>query len=388
MRRASALLFSLALALATGPGVGAEMQASAQTPSPSPAPQIQNGRVEVRTGASIDREIAAVSPSSSNEPVWVAWHAPMINGDRDMCSWYGDRLGVIRGMMMDEGSVYVTSDGLLPMARPQITPPSGPIPLEAGTGVVVLARVVGGQVERLRTVGDDCPMDAGGRAVYWLSSVTSTESVRFLTTMTNPRATDRSMFDPERRTAETAVRAIGYHRDAAADTALDGIAADHPDTSVRRQAAVTLASMRGAHGVQTIARLLRGEGNRDRNEEARKTLISALGQSREAAAVEALKPYLRDAAPAIRAEAIYYFVLRGGVAVVPEAMGIASADAETTVRRRAVSAIGRLPADAGVPQLLTLARSSDAVIRKEAVNALSQSRDPRAFALMEEILKR
>jgi hypothetical protein len=379
MKRASALLFSLVLAASL---------AARQTPAASPPPQIQNGRVEVRTGAGIDREIAAVSAPSSADPVWVAWRVPMVPGDRDMCSWYGDRLGTIRGMLMDEGSVFVMGDGVMPMARPQITPPAGPIPLEAGTGLVVLARVIGGQVERLRTVGDDCPMDAGGRAVYWLSSVTSAESIRFLTTLTTTRATDRSMFDTERRTAETSVRAIGYHQDAAADTALDGIATDHPEPSVRRQAAGTLASLRGAHGVQTIVRLLERERNRDRSEDARRSLIGALGQSRDAAGVEALRPYLRDAAPGIRADAIYYFVLRGGLAVVAEAIGIATADADAAVRRRAVSAIGRLPGDAGVPQLLALARGSDAVMRKEAVSALSQSRDPRAFALMEEILKR
>jgi hypothetical protein len=381
MKRASALLLSLVLAVSL---------AARQTPAPAPAqmPQIQNGRVEVRTGAAIDREIAAVSAPSSADPVWVAWRVPMVPGDRDMCSWYGDRLGTIRGMLMDEGSVFVMGDGVMPMTRPQITPPTGPVPLEAGTGLVVLARAIGGQVERLRTVGDDCPMDAGGRAVYWLSSVTSAESIRFLTALTTPRATDRSMFEPERRTAETAVRAIGYHQDPAANAALDGIAADHPESSVRRQAASTLASLRGAHGVQTIVRLLERERNRDRNEDARRSLIGALGQSREAAAVEALRPYLRDAAASIRAEAIHYFVLRGGLAVVSEAIGIATADADAAVRRRAVSAIGRLPGDAGVPQLLTLARGSDAGMRKEAVNALSQSRDPRAVALMEEILKR
>jgi len=54
-----------------------------------------------------------------------------------------------------------------------------------------------------------------------------------------------------------------------------------------------------------------------------------------------------------------------------------------------VSALGQLPADAGLPALLQLARTSPSLaVRKEAVNVLSQSKDPRAIALLEEILKR
>src|SRR5580765_5230412 len=154
--------------------------AAQQAPSPV---QIQNGKVETRQGAAIDREIAAVSGASSTDPVWVAWRTPMIPGDRDMCSWYTDRLGTVRGSFVDD---EVRTSNFEVRTAPSITPPTGPVPLEAGTGLVVLARAVGGKVERLRTVSDDCPMDAGGRTVYWLSSVTPAESLRFLNTLTRP----------------------------------------------------------------------------------------------------------------------------------------------------------------------------------------------------------
>ena len=376
MTRISILLFALALAAPVG---------ARHTQAPSAAPQIQNGKVETRTGAAIDREIAAVSPAGSTEPVWVAWRAPMIRGDRDMCSWYGDRFGTIRGMVMDEGSVFVTTDGTMPGTRPQFTAPSGPIPLEAGTSLVVLARVIGGSVERLRTVADDCPLDAGGRAVYWLSSITSAESLRFLTTLTRPVATDRSMFDLERSLANGAVRSIGYHLDAGANAVLDGLATNHTDTSVRRAAAGTLASHRGAAGLQTVRRLLAAATD----PAERRSLVGALGQSREAAVVEALRPLTRDADAQIRSDAAYYFVQRGGAAAIAEALKMMAAETDDAVRRRIISSIGRLPGDAGVTALLQLARTTDnAVLRKEAVSALSQSRDPRAVAMMEEILKR
>jgi HEAT repeat protein len=309
----------------------------------------------------------------------------MVEGDRDMCSWYSDRLGTTRGMFIDDGMVYVTNSGVINPDRPQITPPKGPIPLEAGTNVIVLARLVGGRVERLRTVGDDCPMDAGGRTVYWLDNVTP-ESIRFLAALAQAGPTDRSMYENDRRVAENAVRAIGYHRDASADTALDRIAAEHREVSVRRQAASTLTSLRGAHGVATVSKLIPAA----KDTEERRSLASALGQSRDASAVPVLRNLIGDVDANVRSEAVYYFIQRGGIAVVPDALKAVATDKSDSVRKRAISAIGRLPADAGVPQLLQIARaaSTDAVSRKEAVNALSQSKDPRAIAFMEEILNR
>jgi hypothetical protein len=376
--RAAVLILSVAIVVPVAAG-----QQSAAS-----APQIQNGKVERRPGTNIDREIAAASPTSATEPSWVAWRAPMVEGDRDMCSWYSDRLGTTRGMFIDDGMMYVSNVGVANSSsnRPQITAPKGPIPLEAGTQVVVLARLVGGRVERLRTAGDDCPLDAGGRTVYWLDSVTPAESIRFLTALAQAGPTDRSPIDADRRVAETAVRAIGYHKDPSADAALDRIAAEHRESGIRRQAASTLTSLRGAHGVATVTRLLTTAKDTDE----RRALTSALGQSRDASAVPALRNLLSDADANVRGEAVYYAILRGGIAVVPDLLKAVATDKSDNVRKRAVSAIGRLPGDAGVPQLLQIARapSTDAVSRKEAVNALSQSKDPRAIAFMEEILKR
>jgi len=355
---------------------------SAQAPVPV---QIQNGRVEVRQGAAIDREIAAVSAASSTEPVWVAWRTPMITGDRDICDWYTDRIGTVRGIFIEPPSPGgFGGQGLEGRNSSPVTSPTGPVPLEAGTGLVVLARAVGGRVERLRTLSDDCPMDAGGRTVYWLGAITPAESLRFLNGVTGPAAADRTMFDEERQIASSAVRAIGFHRDAAADAMLDALAADHPDSSVRRQAATTLTIYRGARGAASVTRLISTKTAPDE----RRSLVTTLGQSREAAVVDTFRSLTRDPDARVRAEAAYYFVVRGGAAVVNDALKIATADADDNVRRRVVAGIARLPDSAGVTALIDLARTTqNAVLRKEAVSALSQSKDPRAVALMVEIIK-
>ena len=82
-------------------------------------------------------------------------------------------------------------------------------------------------------------------------------------------------------------------------------------------------------------------------------------------------------------------MIRGGAGVIPEAMKLIASDPDDTVRKRVIAGVSRLPDNAGIAPLIALVRTSqNAVVRKEAVNALSQSKDPRAVALLEEILKR
>ncbi len=340
----------------------------------APAPvQIQNGRVETRQGAAIDREIAAVSSATSTEPVWVAWRTAMVPGDRDMCNWYSDRLGTVRGIAIDED---VRTSILNEPSRPKITPPTGPVPLEAGTGLVVLVRAVGGKVERLRSLSDDCPMDAGGRTVYWLTSVTPAESLRFLSGLT--QNTDSTI-------VSSAMRAIGFHPGAAADSALDALATDHAESSVRHQAASILGRYRGAHGVATLTRLIGAVKDTDE----RRSLVTALGQSLEPGTVDTLRSLTKDSDARIRSEAAYYWVVRGGAPVIGDAIRLMGSDPDDAVRKRIVSGIARLPNNAGIPALIDLVRTTgNLAVRKAAVSALSDSKDPRAVALMEEILKK
>jgi hypothetical protein len=370
--------------------IAAPVAIQAQLPAPV---QIQNGRVEMRTGTAIDREIAAVSGPASTDPVWIAWRAPMIAGDRDVCGWYIDRQSTVRGSFVEDelrssnppSPTGFGGQAFEVQSSPKITPPTGPVPLEAGTQIVVLVRAIGGKVERLRSVADDCPMDAGGRTVYWLSGVTGAESVRFLGTLTRPAASDRSMFESEREVASGAVRAIGYHAEASADAFLDQVAGDHSDSSVRHQAASSLATSRGEHGAATVTRLIAAAKEPDE----RRSLTIALGQSHEASAVNTLRSLTRDPDAKVRAEAAYYFILRGGAAAIQDALALIASDPDDSVRRRAVNGLARLSGNAGVPSLIQLVRTSqNATVRKEAVSALSQSKDPRAIALMEELLKR
>jgi len=129
-------------------------------------PAVQNGRLESRAATSIDSAIAAVG--SGSEPVWVGWAVPLAEHRGSLCTqWSPDLAGVSIARIEPE----------TPAAA---VPSPQPVRLEVGTHLVVLVRLVAGRVERLRTLDDECPIDAGGRAVHWLTGISPAESVRYL----------------------------------------------------------------------------------------------------------------------------------------------------------------------------------------------------------------
>jgi hypothetical protein len=343
--------------------------------------QIQNGRVEQRTATSVEREIATIG-SSATDPVWVAWREPMIDGARNMCSFYMDRdhPNGVRGDVLDGGfTIYNGGD----MRPPQITPPAGPAQLEGGTQVVVLARLVDKRVERLHTIGDDCPVDANGRVVYWLNGVSVADSLKYLETLARPDISNMTRGGASSLVSE-ATGAIALHRDAGADAILDRLATSDPDSTLRRRAVGLLGSHRGAHGFETLRRLL----DTEKTTEGRRAIVSALAQTRQPQTADVLLGLAKsDSDPQIRAEAVYYVPARGGDRVVTDVVAIADKDQASEVRRRAVSGLGQMPNDTGLTALIQLARTStDTVVRKQAVTEIGRSKDPRAAAYLHEII--
>jgi hypothetical protein len=347
---------------------------------PAQQPPVQNGRVETRRAASLDRDVATLA-AGATDPIWIGWRVPIVDGERGGCNTWINQTEIGRGMRLDyepAGSTRVSLD------PPKLAPPTGPVPIEAGTGLVILLRLVDGRVERMRTLGDDCPIDAGGRTMYWMEAVSAADSLRLLDGFTRMDAAERLSANARRSLADEALMAIALHRDAAADALLDRIATSDSDSDLRQRATSSLGSTRGAHGFATLQRLLAAE----RLPDTRRQLTTAIGQTREPGTVAALRALAHDADPRVRAAAVYYFVLRGGPPVVPEVTTMLESDVDTAVVQRAVSGLARLPNDTSVPLLIQIARTSkNTAARKQAVSALGQSSDPRAVAYIQEILK-
>jgi hypothetical protein len=342
-------------------------------------PPVQNGRVEARQPADVAGEIRTIGAGAA-EPVWVGWRAAMVAGPRSLCNWYIDDDVAVRGFLASTSSPGTSS-------RPQIAPPTGPVPIEAGTGLVVLGRIVDGQVERLRTLTDDCPIDAGGRTIYWFDGVNAARSLAYLDTLTRLESLDgldRTSANARRSLARAAASAIALHAEGGADAILDRLAASATDAALRRHVFTQIGAHRGQHGFETLRRLIDAETD----PAARRTLVTALAQTDRPAAGDALLGLARNDADArLRGEATYHYLRLTGEAGVANALAIIDRDAETAVRRRAIQGLLALPDSAGVPHLITLARTSrDQTVRHEAVTQLGRTKDPRAIAYLTELL--
>jgi HEAT repeat protein len=122
----------------------------------------------------------------------------------------------------------------------------------------------------------------------------------------------------------------------------------------------------------------------------RRSFASSLGQTREPGTVDALLSLARDDRDAdVRADAVYRYAQRAGARGLDNVKNVLAKDANENVRRRAVAGIATMASETSVPQLIDLARQGpDATVRKDAVSALGRSTDVRAKAFLEELVQR
>ena len=332
--------------------------------------QITNGRVEMRPASTIEREVAAAA--QQGEPSWVAWKVPAVEGRGQGCCWYSNNNTNWYGCGVEPATPGVAA------ARPQ--QPTGPVPLEGGTTLLVMARVANGSIERVRTFGDDCPIDAGGRTIRFVEPVSPDASVSWL----RGYITASLAAEPKSSRYTNALSAIANTAGPAADAALDHFAAASQPSTVRRQAAHWIGQARGSAGFARLKTMLARETAAD----VRRTIIQAMSQSRQPEAVPTLLGIAKnDPDPANRGEALTWLARNAGQKVTADITSAIASDPDTKVQERAVQALSHLPKDEGVPALIQVARThKNAKVRERAMFWLGQSKDPRATKFFEEIL--
>jgi hypothetical protein len=146
-----------------------------------------------------------------------------------------------------------------------------------------------------------------------------------------------------------------------------------------------LGDVNGAQSVNFLKALVTEANLRDRAESA----LSSLALHRDESATAAVIDLARNSPSSrIRERALFWVARRAtsqSVGVITYAI---ENDPETRVKKQAVFALSQLPKDEGVPLLITLARShTNPVVRRQAMQWLGQSRDPRALAFFEEVLR-
>jgi len=251
----------------------------------------------------------------------------------------------------------------------------GTVHLEPAAEILLLFRVDGNHMERVRTMAPDCDIDAGGVPLHWLTGVEPAASVALLA----------GMAAAQERMSDSALSAIAYHAVAAADTALESLTRAGQPEWLRQRAVYWLGSARGRAGVAAIRRVLA----EDSSTTVRERALRGLAANREAEALDLLLSVARDdRSSKLRAQALASLGRRRGPEAVAAITQAIDRDTAADVRRAGVSALRNLPESAGVPLLIQLARTHrDAEVRKQAMRALSGSHDPQALAFFEEVLQ-
>lgn len=252
----------------------------------------------------------------------------------------------------------------------------GVVHLEPPDHAVILFRVEGNAVDRIRTISPDCEIDAGNVPVHWLADVQPAQSIALLLSLVPQRE----------RLGESPLSAVAQHSDPAADQALERFLGTEQPQSMRLRVTSWMGSARGRHGFDVLKKLIAS----DPDEKVRERAISSLANSREPEAFDLMISIARgDSNPRMREQAISSLARKGGPQVVSTLSKVIESDTDNQVKRRAVSTLNQLPDGEGVPLLIQVVKSTqNAEVRKQAMTTLGQSRDPRAVMFFEEVLKK
>ena len=116
--------------------------------------------------------------------------------------------------------------------------------------------------------------------------------------------------------------------------------------------------------------------------------LAAIALHRDAAATAALFDLATTGTTRIRERALFWIARRAESRAAATISAAIERDPDVEVKKQAVFALSQLPRQEGVPLLINLARTSqNPAVRKQAYFWLGQSKDPRALAFFEEILR-
>jgi hypothetical protein len=238
--------------------------ASAQTP------MVVNGTLETRALAgSLPREFEAIAARGAGA-AWVGYAVSVPVRDGDMGCW--STKGSYNNVRRD-----------------------GPLKLEGPDTLYVLYRVADRQVNQIRLASSECPLDVGGLTLHWLTGVSTTASLDWLTTFTSG--------DSSRRMANQAIVAIALHSDPQSVDRLLTLARDGRDTRVRGDALFWVGQRAGAKAMASITDAI----DRDPDTDVKKKAVFALSQMPKDEGVPKLIDVARNNRnPEVRRQAMFW----------------------------------------------------------------------------------
>jgi hypothetical protein len=302
-----------------------------------------NAQTDTRSAAAgLEREYRSLL-AAQPQPAWIGYSVPAVRTVNLGCDFVRDS--------------YTTA---------------GVVHLEPPDHAVILFRVENNALNRIRTLSPNCEIDAGGVPVHWLNDVQPAQSVALLASLV-----------PERDGAGSgALQAIAVHADASADAALERFLATTQPDNIRLRA----VSYLGPRNLDVVKKVIAN----DPDLRVRERAVSSLANSRQPEALELLISIAKsDKDSRLRSQAVSGLGRKSGPKVVATLTSIVETDPDRTVKRRALSSLQSMPDGEGVPVLIQLAKSQrDLEMRKQAMTSLQHSRDPRALAFFEEVIKK
>ena len=339
--------------------------------------QVVNAKIETRAlNGSLSDTLRGIA-AQADKPEWVGYSVAQISGDHNACcgnfnDGYGN-CGTCR-LEKENGMVGTTT---------QKGEASGTVQLEGSRQLVVLFRIEGKQIMRIREASENCTLDAGGLPFIWLSSVKPAESVALLTDFVH-----KATFEGhgEHEIGQGALTAIALHADASADRAFESfVAADQPE-QLRKHATFWLGASRRQFGEQLLQKMSKS----DPSPEVRSQVAFGLSVSHEPEALnEMIRMAKDDESTHVRGQALFWLAQKAGQKAMGAITGAIENDPDTDVKKKAVFALSQMPKDEGVPKLIEVAKTNrNREVRKQAMFWLGQSNDPRALEFFEQVLSR
>ncbi len=306
--------------------------------------------VEHGLGAEID------SLKATATPVWVGYTIPVV--DKFQSGWNSDRVAYLEDERSTGRSTETGSNS------PQ-------------DHAVVLLRIFGGAITKLRVEGPDRRIDAGNLRFVWLTNVSTEDSITTIKAL--------ALANDARRLRDSAVFVIALHKSDQAVPALVALAAPGNELELREKAAFWLANQRGPEGFAALQRFARDDGDA----RFREKIAFDLTMSKQPAALaELIRMAHSDPSPQVRKQAQFWMATKGGKRVSGDLRSATETDPDQQVRKQAVFALSRLPGEEAATQLIQVAGTSKyPEVRKQAIFWLGQSDDPRALDYLTKLLK-
>lgn len=334
---------------------------------------------------------AAGGEGSSDGAVWLGYQVAKQPGTGESCCWHGVRftngradgdLGR-RGCNLDRRGKFLADldDGSARTAAHDAGPAAITLDDDDRALMMFLKVDRAGEVQQLRSMSADCPVDAGGRRVLWLGAQPAAPSVDLLGGLV--AAAEASVAAED--LAEEALGALAQHAGGEADRALTSLARQGP-RELRQEVWFWVGHARGAAGFAVLSELLPRLPSADREE-----ITFAFSQSPVPAAQETLfRLARRDPDADVRGQALFWLAQKnapGVVELIRETLRRSGGEDDV---EKAVFALSQLPDEQGTVELLAVLRDGklDAGVRQQALFWLGQSDDPRAEQAIDEILLR